>query len=195
MAHWNADAPARRFTEVSRDYEPTDLGADEQQAVDLRDESRINMRGRSRPPGPVPNLDSGVEDVTAEQNLTPFEPTWVAAEDHPETPADPGIEGEATEGVEAQADLPAYVEAELDETFTPADPPPLSKAIPWRAGVAWLLIIGPPVAMIILGFVDAELSNFRVGLAALAFIAGCLMLVLQLQSRDDDPPENDGAVV
>lgn len=183
VAHWDADAPARHRPQVVHEPEPENSNQD---AVDLRDESRINTRGRPRHAGAAP---SGEPDPAVEQEPPPLEATWVAPDDYPEAPAD------ETECTETEDDLPAYVEAELDERFTPAEPPPLSKSIPWRAGVAWLLILGPPVTVIILGFIGSELSEFRVGLAALAFMAGCLLLVLQLQSRDDDPPDNDGAVV
>lgn len=216
-----SDTPSEAVTsgEDESAADPADLTA-----LDLRDESRVTRRnlgwvgsGSPEPPDPRPEFRDEDPEETREfpEDGEWYEPTsddphahgvlptWDDAEESaapgasgssPTGSAPAGHDDAAPESVN-ETEVPGWVEAELNESFVQPDPPLSLRSFSWQAKLAWLLIVGTPALVLVLGLSGIYLSRFRVGLAAAAFAGGCALLLLRLRGRDDDPPDDDGAVV
>lgn len=80
-----------------------------------------------------------------------------------------------------------------DDHYQPPEPPPLPRTDLFT-GLAWAGVLLGPVFLLCAGLFWRDVSRMWLGLAALAFIAGFVVLVLRLPAtREDD--DDDGAVI
>ncbi|MGN6612088.1 MAG: hypothetical protein ACTHLJ_09955 [Angustibacter sp.] len=80
-----------------------------------------------------------------------------------------------------------------DDHFQPPEPPPLPRTDLFT-GLAWVGVLLGPVFLLCAGLFWRDVSRLWLGLAALSFIVGFVVLVLRLPPTRDDG-DDDGAVV
>ncbi|HEX3003765.1 MAG TPA: hypothetical protein VHO27_06115 [Angustibacter sp.] len=114
----------------------------------------------------------------------------------PEPAPEPTDDG-TDDGARPVAPAPGPRDWELaeagDDHYQPPDPPPLPRTDLFT-GLAWAGVLLGPVFLLCAGLFWRDVSRLWLGLAALAFIAGFVVLVLRLPSARDDG-DDDGAVV
>ncbi|MGN6299714.1 MAG: hypothetical protein ACTHN8_01310 [Angustibacter sp.] len=141
---------------------------------------------RSQPPSDQPPPASSMEQIryVRDHGLPTPEPA-------PERP-----DG-AEDGAHPVAPAPGPRDWELadagDDHYLPPDPPPLPRTDLFT-GLAWAGVLLGPVFLLCAGLFWRDVSRLWLGLAALAFIAGFVVLVLRLPPTRDDS-DDDGAVV
>jgi hypothetical protein len=114
----------------------------------------------------------------------------------PEHPADPGA-GPAEQARPVEPPPAGPRDWELadtaDDHYAPPDPPPLPRG-DLTSRLAWAGVLLGPAFLLCAGLFWRDVSRLWLALAAVAFIAGFVVLVMRLpQTRGED--DDDGAVV
>jgi len=115
----------------------------------------------------------------------------------PAGPGGPGTDGgdhEAARAAEAaRREREFEAQHEVPERFVPPEPPPLPYVPPARL-LAWCLMVGGPVLLLLSLVLDFWLPGIIQVLAVAGFVGGFVYLVLQMP-RDPRDPWDDGARV
>lgn len=106
---------------------------------------------------------------------------------------DPLAEAAEQDAIDNEADLPASLREEGH--FVPPEPPPILRGSTIDRA-AWVCVIGSPLVFILSSWIDLGLGALIPTTAAVAFVAGCVTLVVRMPDRPSRADDwDDGAVV
>lgn len=134
-------------------------------------------------------------DTVETQPESPTEPTEPATDDGGDVAvgAD-GTDHEAARAAEAaRREREFEAQHEVPEQFVPPEPPPLPYVPPSRL-LAWCLMVGGPVLLLLSLVLDFWLPGILQLLAVAGFVGGFVYLVIRMP-RDPRDPWDDGARV
>lgn len=118
-------------------------------------------------------------------------------------PAGDDVPREASTDVPTQGTLPPgpaeagprdWNAADVEEGYTPPDPPPLPRG-DLTSRLAWAGVLLGPAFLLFAGLLWRDVPRLWLGVAVLAFVGGFVALVLRLPADRDDDSDDDGAVV
>lgn len=125
-------------------------------------------------------------ESAVESPAEPAEPTVVAGPD--------GADHEAARAAEAaRREREFEAQHEVPEQFVPPEPPPLPYVPPSRL-LAWCLMVGGPLLLLLSLVLDFWLPGIIQLLAVAGFVGGFVYLVIRMP-RDPRDPWDDGARV
>jgi len=105
-------------------------------------------------------------------------------------PADPRPEPPAPTSASDLEDL----DDEPEERFVPPPPPPAPR-LPWQKRLAWLAVLGTPVALVLILLLSVYVPPL-VGYGLVAgFVGGFCYLVATMQRAEERDPWDDGAQI